>query len=249
MTSKTNPNGYTVHAFNAAGDVLGLDGPQSAGKAREGVDGQTAGQSLFIETGHRLEGNGLPVRDRIRWYVVTDHKARRHTCHGRPEGVEPGTLGALVRYLEFSPAEWVALAMLEHATEGSPFCGSCEDTGTVTLYDGSTDGVIGSRACEDKACIQRGRARARITEQRHTGELFIGHEVFTPHICSECHYGGYTPVPGLYPSTGPVYVCTAWECGHTVDRSAFEVADGERLAEANNRLHTARARRHDEPPF
>lgn len=133
----------------------------------------------------------------------------------------------------------------DHTPE--PQCGSCEDYGDYPLHDGSTDAVIGYRQCEDAACVARGVARAVRASTRHTDELVMGDREFGPQVCTQCGWGGYTPVPGRYALGRPVYVCTADGCGYTVDVSAFTLEDGEQLAEHDGRLYVTRA--YDGPPF
>uniref|UniRef100_UPI003F4996C7 hypothetical protein n=1 Tax=Streptomyces chartreusis TaxID=1969 RepID=UPI003F4996C7 len=98
-----------------------------------------------------------------------------------------------------------------------PFCGLCEDTGSVTLYD-SRDGIIGSRACEWEPCIDRRRKAAARHAQRHTSSFVAGDGLteYGVQICASCHFGGFTPNPDEHIKGHPVYACTVDECGYTV---------------------------------
>ncbi|MET9776234.1 hypothetical protein ABZ023_18570 [Streptomyces sp. NPDC006367] len=83
--------------------------------------------------------------------------------------------------------------------------------------------------------------------ERHTDAFVTGAEEFGPQICAECGWGGYTPIPGRYSLGRPVYVCTAMGCGYTVDHSAFDLSDGERLDVHDGRLYLVRP--YDGAPF
>lgn len=89
--------GYTVHAYSASGALLGLTGPESAGKFAECPDGQAAGQLLFSKSGHRRADDGRAVRNTVRWFIVTAPDGRQ-TAHGRPRG-------SLVMYVGMSEGE------------------------------------------------------------------------------------------------------------------------------------------------
>jgi len=93
----SNGNCYTVHAYSASGALLGLDGPESAGKPREGLTGHDAGQCLNIKSGHRRAEDGRAVRNTVRFFVVTEPNGRQ-TSHGRDRG-------RLVHYLSLTSAE------------------------------------------------------------------------------------------------------------------------------------------------
>ncbi|MER6409492.1 hypothetical protein ABT269_39980 [Streptomyces viridosporus] len=121
-----------------------------------------------------------------------------------------------------------------------PLCGGCEDGGVVDRCPPSTDAVNGSRPCPDEACRRRRAEHAARAARQHTEAVLVGDEEFAPQVCSQCARGGYAPLPGRYALGRPVYGCTAAGCGHTVDVSAFELGEGERLVVHGGRLCLAR---------
>ncbi|MFE6946506.1 hypothetical protein [Streptomyces chartreusis] len=124
-----------------------------------------------------------------------------------------------------------------------PFCGSCEDTGSVTIHHHSHDGQTGSQACEWEPCIER-RDAAR-QANRHTSSFVAGDGLteYGVQICASCHFGGFTPVPEEYVGGHPVYACTADACGYTVAHTGLihGLTDGQSLTVVDGRLYVAEA--------
>ncbi|MGW6793655.1 hypothetical protein [Streptomyces chartreusis] len=123
-----------------------------------------------------------------------------------------------------------------------PFGGSCEDTGSVILYD-SRDGHVGSQGCEWEPCIERRRTAAARRSQKHTGSFIAGdgRTAYGVQVCASCHFGGFSPVPDEYIKGYPVYVCTAEECGYTVAHADLihGLHHGQSLTVLDGRLYVA----------
>jgi len=169
--------------------------------------------------------------------VVTDEKSTRFVYDGftAADAADAAAAAAWPAGQAKECARAVA-AFLDLPEYPTPLCTWCDDYGLIEICDASTDAVISHRPCNNPPCVARGEERAAVAAQRHTDALVIGAEEFGPQVCTECRWGGYTPVPGL-----DIWVCTASGCGHTVDRSAFDLAEGERLDVHNGHLHLVRA--------
>ncbi|MGW6792393.1 hypothetical protein [Streptomyces chartreusis] len=124
-----------------------------------------------------------------------------------------------------------------------PFCGSCEDTGSVTIHHHSHDGIIGSRACEWEPCIERRRKAAARQANKHTSSFVAddGKTEYGVQICASCHFGGFTPVADEYVGGHPVYACTADECDYTVAHTDLihGLTHGQNLTVVDGRLYVA----------
>ncbi|MFJ2419277.1 hypothetical protein [Streptomyces brevispora] len=91
--------------------------------------------------------------------VVTDDESTRFVYDGFSA---PDDMSARAQIVQCAEAVAVQLGV-------SPFCGSCEDTGTVTHYHHSTDGVTGWSECEWPPCVERrAKARAKYEAQEAT---------------------------------------------------------------------------------
>ncbi|MFG3403694.1 hypothetical protein [Streptomyces sp. NPDC048142] len=55
-----------------------------------------------------------------------------------------------------------------HAPE--PLCASCEDSGLITHYDRSTDGITGHSRCDNAPCVARAEKRAAEYEHKRAAE-------------------------------------------------------------------------------
>ncbi|MGW9597069.1 hypothetical protein ACWHLZ_43160 [Streptomyces chartreusis] len=123
-----------------------------------------------------------------------------------------------------------------------PFCGSCEDTGSVTLYD-SHDGQASSQTCESAPCIERRRGAAARRAQKHTSSFVAddGRTEYGVQICASCHVGGFTPAPDEYVGGHSVCACTAEECGYAVAHAdlVHGLHQGQSLTVVEGRLYVA----------
>ncbi|MFJ2778181.1 hypothetical protein [Kitasatospora sp. NPDC087315] len=69
-----------------------------------------------------------------------------------------------------------------HAPE--PLCGSCEDSGLITHYHPSTDGITGYSRCDDAQCVARAAKRAAEHERKRAAEeAAAAAHVCAGHLC------------------------------------------------------------------
>ncbi|MFJ5071700.1 hypothetical protein ACIQC7_35320 [Kitasatospora sp. NPDC088556] len=66
-----------------------------------------------------------------------------------------------------------------HAPE--PLCGSCEDSGLITHYDRSTDGITGHSRCDNEQCAARAENRAAEHERKRAAEDAAA----AAHVCAD----------------------------------------------------------------
>ncbi|MFD4247842.1 hypothetical protein ACFWP3_40635 [Streptomyces sp. NPDC058525] len=66
-----------------------------------------------------------------------------------------------------------------HAPE--PLCGSCGDSGLITLYDRSTDGVTGRSRCDNARCVARTEERVAERERKRAADEVAA----DAHVCAD----------------------------------------------------------------
>ncbi|MGW0333534.1 hypothetical protein ACWD0J_16955 [Streptomyces sp. NPDC003011] len=170
---------------------------------------------------------GLPV-------PAPEHRRCLH-CGRSIEWIEADGQGAW-----HDSSNWIACVDGESLHSPEPLCGWCEDTGLITLYDASTDGITGHRPCDSAPCAKRRKESAARLAQKHTDPFTDGTQEFGPQICAECHWGGFAP-NGQHTLGRPDYMCTADGCGHTVAHADLTkgLTDGQSLTVVDGRLYVA----------
>ena len=236
--TKTRPaaDGYTgslireaLERFDVAHRVAG----GAAERGRLAVTGAPSydGPTVYVTSNHPQHSTNydVPAVGFHGFYaVITDERSTRHVYASDPADLHPV---AALEAQKCAEAVAVHLGLI-------PFCGSCEDTGRVTIYHHSHDGVIGDRACDWKPCIQRRQEAATRRASKHTAPFTDGMTEFAPQICGECHWGGFTP-NGRLTHGRPEYVCTSAECNYTVAHVDLTegLTEGQTLTAHEGRLY------------
>ena len=238
LTIRPAAEQYTGALIRAALDRNGIPHRVGADAVERGwlaTTGHT-GAAVYITAHHpkyRLSYD-VPTDGLLGVYaVITEGSGTRPVYVPDPEDPRPNA---------FAQAELCAQAVAVHLGL-IPFDGSCEDAGSVTLYDDSHHGRVGSQTCESAPCIERRRKAAARHAQKHTSSFIAddGTTEYGVQICASCHFGGFTPIPDEYIKGHPVYACTARECGYTVAHAdlVHGLTHGQSLTVLDGRLYVA----------